>query len=109
MRGPCWTCRKRTIQCDQSRFPCAKCEKAGLECLDKRPLRWVKGVAIRGKMRGQGFDSNKPNLVPSRRKQLLPSSEKGWAVEAGPLPTLQDPHISSLERFYIDYCELMLA
>lgn len=109
MRGPCWTCRKRTIQCDQSRFPCAKCEKAGLECLDKRPLRWVKGVAIRGKMRGQGFDTNKPLLAQPRRKQLLPSAEKGRAVEAGPSPALQDLHISSMERFYIDYCKSVLG
>ncbi|UKZ71123.1 uncharacterized protein TrAtP1_012086 [Trichoderma atroviride] len=105
MRGPCWTCRKRTIQCDQSRFPCAKCEKAGLECLDKRPLRWVKGVAIRGKMRGQGFDTNKSPLAQPRRKQLLPNAQKGWAMEAGPSPALPDPHVSSVERFYIDYYE----
>lgn len=108
MRGPCWTCRKRTIQCDQSRFPCAKCEKAGLECLDKRPLRWVKGVAIRGKMRGQGFDIYKPDVAQPRRKQLLPSSAKRLAVEGSPLLALQDPHISGLDqlsRFYIEYCK----
>lgn len=105
MRGPCWTCRKRTIQCDQSRFPCAKCEKAGLECLGKRPFRWVKGVAIRGKMRGQDFGNNKPQLAQPRRKQLLPGFAKGWDVEAGPSLALQDPHISSVERFYIDYCK----
>ncbi|KAL7920145.1 fungal-specific transcription factor domain-containing protein [Trichoderma austrokoningii] len=105
MRGPCWTCRKRTIQCDQSRFPCAKCEKAGLDCLDKRPLRWVKGVAIRGKMRGRDFDNKKPQLGQFRRKQLLPDSANGLLVEAGPPPTLQDSHISSVERFYIDYYE----
>ncbi|KAL6903258.1 fungal-specific transcription factor domain-containing protein [Trichoderma evansii] len=106
MRGPCWTCRKRTIQCDQSRFPCAKCEKAGLECLDKRPLRWVKGVAIRGKMRGQDFDSNKSHVVQAKRKKLLPDSAKQLAVNGSPSLALQDPHISSLSqqsRFYIEY------
>lgn len=105
MRGPCWTCRKRTIQCDQSGSPCAKCEKAGLECLDKRPLRWVKGVAIRGKMRGQDFDTNKSHLARPRRKQLSHNSEKGRSVQAGLSPVLQDPHISSVDRFYIDYCK----
>lgn len=109
MRGPCWTCRKRTIQCDQSRSPCAKCEKAGLECLDKRPLRWVKGVAIRGKMRGQDFNTNTSHLAYPRRKQPSPSSGKGWAVQTGPSPVLQDPHISSVERFYIDYCKSVLS
>ncbi|KAB8227727.1 Zn(II)2Cys6 transcription factor [Aspergillus alliaceus] len=52
MYDPCYTCRRRRIQCDQSQTPCKKCLKAGLECYDKRPLRWVKGVAIRGKLQG---------------------------------------------------------
>lgn len=52
MYNPCYTCRRRHIECDRSRMPCAKCEKAGLECFQKRPVRWVKGVSIRGKMRG---------------------------------------------------------
>ncbi|KAE8354852.1 fungal-specific transcription factor domain-containing protein [Aspergillus coremiiformis] len=52
MYDPCYTCRRRRIQCDQSQTPCKKCIKAGLECFDKRPLRWVKGVAIRGKLQG---------------------------------------------------------
>lgn len=53
----CYTCRSRRIQCDQTGMPCAKCEKAGLECFDKRPFRWVKGVAIRGKMQGRSYES----------------------------------------------------
>ena len=52
MYEPCYTCRRRRIECDRSRKPCAKCEKAGLECLKKRPVRWVEGMSIRGKMRG---------------------------------------------------------
>ncbi|KAJ5096846.1 hypothetical protein N7456_007567 [Penicillium angulare] len=55
---PCYTCRNRRIQCDQSGVPCRKCQNAGLECLDQRPLRWVKGVAIRGKMQGRSFEKN---------------------------------------------------
>lgn len=55
--GPCYTCRSRRIQCDQSSVPCAKCQKAGLECFDKRPFRWVKGVAIRGKMQGRSYEN----------------------------------------------------
>ncbi|KAJ5199824.1 hypothetical protein N7472_005028 [Penicillium cf. griseofulvum] len=58
MHKACWTCRRRTIQCDQTKIPCAKCEKAGVECFEKRPLRWVKGIAIRGKLRGHCFESN---------------------------------------------------
>lgn len=52
MYDPCYTCKRRRIQCDQSQTPCKKCLKAGLECYDKRPLRWVKGVAIRGRLQG---------------------------------------------------------
>lgn len=70
---PCYTCRTRRIQCDRSGVPCAKCQKAGLECFDKRPIRWVKGVAIRGKMQGRSFPSKesvnnkKSALINSRR------------------------------------------
>ncbi|CAH0057760.1 unnamed protein product [Clonostachys solani] len=52
---PCWTCRNRHVQCDQTRMPCAKCIKAGLECSEKRPVRWVQGVAVRGKMQGHMY------------------------------------------------------
>jgi hypothetical protein len=52
----CWTCRNRHVKCDQSPAPCAKCRKAGLECFKKLPLRWVKGVAIRGKMQGHIYE-----------------------------------------------------
>lgn len=39
-------------------MPCAKCQKAGLECLKKLPFRWVKGVAIRGNMQGHTYENN---------------------------------------------------
>ncbi|OGM49337.1 C6 transcription factor (Acr-2) [Aspergillus bombycis] len=29
--------------------PCKKCKKAGLDCFQKRPFRWVEGAAFRGK------------------------------------------------------------
>ncbi|KAJ5394688.1 hypothetical protein N7509_006475 [Penicillium cosmopolitanum] len=51
----CWTCRRRRVQCDKCGIPCLKCQNAGLDCLDKRPIRWVQGVAIRGKMQGRSF------------------------------------------------------
>ncbi|CRG87866.1 Regulatory protein GAL4 [Talaromyces islandicus] len=49
MNDPCYTCRRRRIQCDQSGVPCAKCDKSGFECFQQRPLRWVKGVTLRSK------------------------------------------------------------
>lgn len=69
MGTPCYTCRSRRIQCDQSGIPCGKCTKAGLECFDKRPFRWVKGVAIRGKMQGRSYE----NAATSRAADTLPS------------------------------------
>lgn len=110
MRAPCWTCRSRTIQCDQSRTPCAKCEKAGLECLDKRPLRWVQGVAIRGKMRGR--DPGKHHQVtdrqqPAQRKRNALSRTKSLTTNISPQFALQDPYVHHLDwssRFYLDYC-----
>lgn len=59
--NPCYTCRNRRIQCDQSGVPCGKCQNAGLECLDKRPFKWVKGVAIRGKLQGHVYESANPS------------------------------------------------
>ncbi|KAJ5291946.1 hypothetical protein N7478_001197 [Penicillium angulare] len=72
---PCYTCRNRRIQCDQSGVPCRKCQNAGLECLDQRPLRWVKGVAIRGKMQGRSFEKNEKN------SSLLKSDNKVSAIQ----------------------------
>ncbi|KAL4892291.1 fungal-specific transcription factor domain-containing protein [Aspergillus ambiguus] len=68
----CYTCRRRRIQCDRSQVPCRKCTASGLECYDKRPIRWVRGVAIRGKMQGISFrESSGPTEAP---KGMIPSA-----------------------------------
>lgn len=72
---PCYTCRNRRIQCDQTGVPCGKCEKAGLECLDKRPFRWVKGVAIRGKMQGRSYENASPSFTAGHAS-VLPKSRR---------------------------------
>ncbi|OQD78512.1 hypothetical protein PENDEC_c001G00818 [Penicillium decumbens] len=79
---PCYTCRNRRIQCDQTGVPCGKCQKAGLECLDKRPFRWVKGVAIRGKMQGRSYENagssftqHAPMSTAKSRRALIRSSQ----------------------------------
>ncbi|KAL5341903.1 fungal-specific transcription factor domain-containing protein [Aspergillus crustosus] len=64
MIEPCYTCRRRHIQCDRTQTPCSKCQKAGLKCLDKRPVRWVQGVAIRGSMRGRIFQNDSVSSSP---------------------------------------------
>ncbi|KGO76603.1 Protein of unknown function DUF3468 [Penicillium italicum] len=125
--GPCWTCRNRRIQCDQSGTPCAKCEKAGVECFDKRPLRWVKGVAIRGKMQGHSYEStaNGSTAHTSRTTKSALSAPKRstralvqTSAFSSTLPvTLQDPSMSNLDqtsKYYIDYyneriCKLFIV
>ncbi|KAJ5287055.1 hypothetical protein N7478_002741 [Penicillium angulare] len=108
MLKPCWTCRSRTVQCDQSQTPCFKCKKAGLECHDKRPLRWVKGVAIRGKLRGHVF---KGPALPEKTQALLHSATH-LKILNKPSFALQDPRIYNLDqrsKYYIDYCKPMRA
>ncbi|KAF3388799.1 hypothetical protein F1880_004192 [Penicillium rolfsii] len=113
MRAACWTCRKRTIQCDRTGEPCSKCKKAGIECFETRPLRWVKGVAIRGKMRGHAFEEDykiatrKPH--PRLKLESISPYVQNSLVLSGPLSfTLQDPSTKDLDwssRFYLDYCK----
>ncbi|CAG9947260.1 unnamed protein product [Clonostachys rosea f. rosea IK726] len=54
-------------------MPCAKCLKAGLECSEKRPVRWVQGVAIRGKMQGHMYvcPADKPVVPSSKRSSKI--------------------------------------
>ncbi|KAJ5753095.1 hypothetical protein N7520_010012 [Penicillium odoratum] len=127
---PCYTCRNRRIQCDQSGMPCAKCQKSGLECNEKRPVRWVQGVAIRGKMMGRTFSSNADNvnkksaLIKSRRSvvnPVRPGSLNFNNFTLDSLPnlsfTLQDPsvlHLDRISRYYVDYyneriCKLFIV
>ncbi|CAI7678984.1 unnamed protein product [Penicillium pancosmium] len=115
--GPCYTCRNRRIQCDQTGVPCAKCQKAGLECLDKRPFRWVQGVAIRGRMQGRSYDANKEAAATAAGKRMVMKSnatrrgprkaEDHTIIDTASLPVvLHDPSTSHLDRksqYYIDY------
>lgn len=112
MHTACWTCRSRTIQCDQTNIPCAKCQKAGLECFEKRPLRWVRGVAIRGKMRGRVLGGDPKAINQSRpaklqQKQTACPFRETLSTKVVPSPLLQDPCLHDLDwssRFYLDYC-----
>lgn len=115
--NPCWTCRNRRVQCDLSGSPCAKCIKAGVECFDKRPFRWVKGVAIRGNLQGYSYEGNpdKPKKK-ARASKLVQAKQKisenalvRAAEDTRCLPAaLQDPSILNLDRvsrYYINYCK----
>ncbi|KAJ5294950.1 hypothetical protein N7508_009771 [Penicillium antarcticum] len=115
---PCWTCRNRRIQCDQSGTPCAKCEKAGLECFDKRPFRWVKGVAIRGKMQGRSYEGKTGDSSSALKPVRLPAKKPRALVSGENVPiALQDPstsHLDQVSKYYIDYyneriCKLFIV
>lgn len=44
MDQPCWGCRKRRVVCDLGKPGCAKCKKAGIDCLGygkQKPLQWL--------------------------------------------------------------------
>ncbi|KZF25138.1 C6 transcription factor (Acr-2) [Xylona heveae TC161] len=117
----CYTCRRRRIQCDRSKTPCLKCEKAGLDCFEERPLRWVRGVAIRGGMRGRSFAKTSAEQVDessilsywslgTRLKPdvLLPELSKyvSGARSLGVPRAMIDVAMSSLDsrsRYYLDY------
>lgn len=96
MSNPCYTCRRRHIQCDRSKTPCVKCQKAGLECLDKRPLRWVKGVAARGHMQGVSMEDAASKAVVTKAEQMTLPAELGDTLMAG---------LDRVSKFYLDYCK----
>lgn len=118
---PCYTCRRRRLKCDGARPKCHRCGEESVECLGyKKPLKWVKGVAARGKLMGKNFDevgsSNeeagadrdgmRDGKVLARRK-----GSPGMTVSvevAGPMHGLVDPVFQDLDsdcRFYISFCK----
>lgn len=86
MYSPCYTCRRRHIECDRSRMPCAKCEKAGLECSEKRPIRWVKGMSIRGKMRGLSVED--ASVAAANFNRTLANSSRDLIKSSAERPKL---------------------
>ena len=113
MEKPCYTCRRRHIQCDRTQTPCLKCQKAGQECHDERPVRWVQGIAVRGNMRGRSYQNSsvykKPIMSIQSRpvsKTDTPSFPNGITPLSIPL-SMKDGTLSQLEpssRYYLDYC-----
>ncbi|KAL4968233.1 Zn(II)2Cys6 transcription factor [Aspergillus stella-maris] len=58
-KGECHTCRRHRLKCDEGKPRCQRCYASGVECLGYDNLiRWVNGVASRGKMMGKFFPSN---------------------------------------------------
>ncbi|KAF5555085.1 transcriptional regulatory protein pro-1 [Fusarium napiforme] len=52
-RGGCLNCKARKRKCDQARPECRACSQRGMRCQGySTPLRWVNGVASRGRFAG---------------------------------------------------------
>ncbi|RDW69919.1 hypothetical protein BP5796_08316 [Coleophoma crateriformis] len=57
-KGPkdCRVCNRRRIKCDRGLPTCQKCNDRDLKCPGYSvPLKWIQGVASRGKAKGKGF------------------------------------------------------
>jgi hypothetical protein len=53
-----------------------------LECLDKRPFKWVKGVAIRGKLQGHLYENATPSSSIAKDKPVGSTNPKRALVRA---------------------------
>ncbi|RSL52044.1 hypothetical protein CEP53_008220 [Fusarium sp. AF-6] len=54
--GGCSTCRRRKKKCDEGRPFCLACRKLGVVCPGyQKLLRWVQGIASRGRFAGAAF------------------------------------------------------
>lgn len=91
MNDPCYTCRRRRIECDRSGVPCAKCVKADVECFEKRPPRWVKGMAIRGKLQGLSAEDASVALRKKRASTVEPTNSQSGLIT----PSLASSHPTS--------------
>ncbi|CAK7206256.1 hypothetical protein SEUCBS139899_009043 [Sporothrix eucalyptigena] len=52
-RTGCWTCRGRSVKCDENRPACLKCSKAGLSCSYGMRLTWIEDSIARGTCHGR--------------------------------------------------------
>ncbi|GAT25867.1 C6 transcription factor Acr-2 [Aspergillus luchuensis] len=93
MEEPCYTCRRRRIRCDQSQSPCVKCATSGYQCFASRPLRWVEGLAIRGKLRGVSLatKSASPAKKAKPRKESDSSDDSLASASESALSVVRSP------------------
>ncbi|KAL7932088.1 fungal-specific transcription factor domain-containing protein [Trichoderma chlorosporum] len=127
MDTSCYTCRRRRVECRMAQPPCKKCTRAGLECTQTRPLRWVKGARFRAKETARTLPKKSsisqeiallgPSLVTQdvSHKQTAAHSVSVLTASMGdkenffrqiPIMQLDDPLISTLDktvRYYLDY------
>lgn len=70
----CWTCKRKRIQCDETRPGCHRCTSRGLTCEGYEiRLRWGAGIASRGKFNGAEKPVKESIPPPSKRRWDLRS------------------------------------
>ncbi|KAJ9424545.1 hypothetical protein QL093DRAFT_2217582 [Fusarium oxysporum] len=86
-RGGCLNCKARKRKCDQARPECHACTQRGMRCQGySTPLRWVNGVASRGRFAGasvpdaslvatQGPESNQDLLSMDSETSSAPNHD----------------------------------
>ncbi|KAF4449508.1 Transcriptional regulatory protein pro-1 [Fusarium austroafricanum] len=84
-RGGCLNCKARKRKCDQARPECHACSQRGMRCQGySTPLRWVNGVASRGRFAGAS--------VPDASLVAMPTQGSG---SSNPDTSIQDLSIES--------------
>lgn len=72
-RGGCLNCKARKRKCDQGRPECQACSQRGMRCQGySTPLRWVNGVASRGRFAGASIPDASfvpPSTLPYPQQQ----------------------------------------
>ncbi|KAH8678447.1 hypothetical protein BX600DRAFT_431724 [Xylariales sp. PMI_506] len=63
----CLQCSKRRINCDRGEPRCKKCTQKGLECSGLNRIRFVAGVASRGKLKGSPIPVVPPATTRKRQ------------------------------------------
>ncbi|KAL4805236.1 fungal-specific transcription factor domain-containing protein, partial [Aspergillus unguis] len=84
----CYTCRHRHVECDKLHVPCRKCQKAGVECLQKRPWRWVNGPNFRRKAESSTATAARGALYQGPESDK--SQDKLWTRPKTALPVPRD-------------------
>lgn len=78
----CWTCKRKRIQCDETRPGCRRCTERGLTCEGYEiRLRWGAGIASRGRFSGAEKPTKESIPPPSKRRWDLRT--KGEQREEG--------------------------
>lgn len=81
----CWTCKRKRIQCDETRPGCRRCAERGLTCEGYEiRLRWGAGIASRGRFSGADKPVQESIPPPSKRRwNLRAKGERGGKDEQG--------------------------